>query len=29
MAPIWFWEVLIVSGVSLPVVFGLIDEVLK
>jgi hypothetical protein len=29
MAPIWFWEVLIVSGVSLPVVFGLVDEVLK
>ena len=29
MAPIWFWEVLIVSGVSLPVMFGLIDEVWK
>ena len=29
MAPIWFWEVLIVSGVSVPVVFSLIDEVWK
>ncbi len=29
MAPIWFWEVLIVSGVSLPVVVGLVDEVIK
>ncbi len=29
MAPIWFWEVLIVSGVSLPVVLGLVDEVIK
>lgn len=27
LAPIWFWEVLIVVGVSLPVIFGLLDEV--
>jgi len=26
MAPIWFWEVLMVAGVSLPVVLGLLDE---
>ena len=26
MAPIWFWEVLMVTGVSLPVVLGLLDE---
>jgi len=29
MAPIWFWEVLIVVGVSVPVILGLIDEVWK
>ena len=29
MAPVVFWEVLMVAGVSLPVVLGLIDEVLK
>jgi hypothetical protein len=29
MAPAIFWEVLMVAGVSLPVVFGLIDEVWK
>jgi hypothetical protein len=29
MAPVIFWEVLIVAGVSLPVVIGLIDEVRK
>ena len=29
MAPVIFWEVLIVAGVSLPVVIGLIDEVWK
>lgn len=29
MAPILFWEILIVTGVTLPVVFGLIDEVSK
>ena len=26
LAPIWFWEVLIVAGVSLPVVLGLLDS---
>ena len=26
MAPVWFWEVLMVAGVSLPVVLGLLDE---
>jgi len=26
MAPIWFWEVLMVAGISLPVVLGLLDE---
>ena len=29
MAPVVFWEVLMVAGVSLPVVFGVVDEVLK
>jgi hypothetical protein len=29
MAPIWFWEVLIVAGVALPVVLTLADEVLN
>ena len=29
MVPVVFWEVLMVAGVSLPVVFGLIDEVWK
>jgi len=29
MAPIWFWEVLIVVGVALPVVCCLVDEVLN
>ena len=29
MAPAIFWEVLMVAGVSLPVVLGLIDEVCK
>ena len=26
LVPIWFWEVLIVAGVSLPVVLGLLDS---
>ena len=26
LAPIWFWEVLIVAGVSVPVVLGLLDR---
>ncbi len=26
MAPVWFWEVLMVAGISLPVVLGLLDE---
>ena len=26
MAPVWFWEVLMVEGISLPVVLGLLDE---
>jgi len=26
LAPIWFWEMLIVAGVSLPVVLGLLDS---
>ena len=26
LAPIWFWEVLMVAGISLPVVLGLLDE---
>ena len=29
MVPVVFWEVLMVAGVSLPVVLGLIDEVYK
>jgi hypothetical protein len=29
MLPIWIWEILIVAGVSVPVVLGLVDEVLK
>ena len=29
MAPVIFWEVLMVAGVSLPVIIGLIDEVIK
>jgi len=26
LAPIWFWEVLIVAGVSLPIVLSLLDR---
>ncbi len=29
MLPIWIWEILIVAGVSVPVVLGLVDEVIK
>ena len=29
MLPIWIWEILIVAGVSVPVVLGLLDEVIK
>jgi hypothetical protein len=29
MLPIWIWEILIVAGVSVPVVLGLVDEIIK
>mgnify|MGYP003132765622 CR=1 FL=1 len=29
LIPIWLWEVFIVTGVSVPVVLALLDEILK
>ena len=26
MAPVWFWEVLLVTGITVPIVLGLIDD---
>ncbi|MGYP001353104683 len=26
LAPIWFWEVLLVAGITVPIVLGLLDD---